>query len=158
MLDSDHWIEFWTSEKEELKQEQKLLRRLLGGGLAVLFIIGIVLQNPAFLFVSFVSGTLFAIVYFVARKINDHYRNRILKEYPIVKLNSSGYQIGKSFRSWPFASEIISGVVIDERLNYDVLEIRILERRIGYHSIKIPFNKKDKEIIGYYKDFLSTRV
>ena len=157
-LESIHWIEFWRSEREELRQEQKLLKILIVVFIAILLIIGFILRDTILVIVSIVSGVLFSIVCFVARRINNYFRYRILQADPVVKLNRIGYQIGKSFRAWPSGSEIIAHVILDERPHIDVLEIQIMEREICFHSIKIPFNKQDIDISQYYKKHLSNRT
>ena len=157
-LDPEHWFEFFAWEKKELKRDQKLPKYLLGGLLASLSIAGFIRQDSAMIFACVTGGILLAIVYFTAIRINTYFRRRISQENPVVKFNSTGYQLGQSFRSWPFGVANIIAVIINEHSNYNVLEIHLSGRRLGYHNIRIPFNKQDEDIILYYKDYISKRM
>jgi hypothetical protein len=157
-LEPSHWAEFWAWEKAALKQDQRLLKYVLSVALAVPLIAGVVRQDPALVFAVLSGGILVLLAYLAATRSNDYFRHRISKTNPVVKFNSDGYRLGKSYRPWPFGLSLIGTVTITELPNLDVLEIRLAGRLTGYHSVRIPFNKQDKDIIQYYRGYVSKRL
>ena len=116
-LEPGHWHEFLAWEKEEFGRDQKLLKYLTGGFAVGLLIVGLFLKDSALVFASATGCILLWIVYLVARAINKYSADRFSRANPVVKRNSVGYQIGESFRPWPFGLSIINAVVVNERPN-----------------------------------------